>query len=71
MAKTVGEEKLAMSAPQIVAVRELFKKSSENRRDLCRKTFPRSQTQNIQKWRLDFDRTIRDLRTVYIINRVG
>lgn len=32
MAKTVGEEKLTMSAPRTVAVRELFKKSSENRR---------------------------------------
>lgn len=32
MAKTVGEEKLTMSAPQAVAVRELLKKSSENKR---------------------------------------
>lgn len=37
---------------------------------LCRKTLPRSLKQNVLKWRLDFDCTITELWTAYILNTV-
>lgn len=71
MAKTVGEEKLTMSAPQAVVVRELLQKSSENRRwwDTLQKDTSQK-PEKIFKWRLDFDCTITDLCTMYILNTI-